>query len=142
VHYVNPRLVAAVLPERDGRVLLLRRAIEPSYGLWTFPGGYLELGESAEAGAEREAMEEVGLEVRAGAVLGVYTLTAQGTVLVVYRGTTASGDPARGPETLDTAWFEPHQIPWPNLAFETTAAALSDWLSLLQAPGQPYKPGS
>ena len=80
VHYLNPKLVANVLPESGGRVLLLRRGIEPSYGKWAFPGGYLELGESAEEGAEREALEEVGMQVRAGPLLGVYTRVQHGVV--------------------------------------------------------------
>jgi ADP-ribose pyrophosphatase YjhB (NUDIX family) len=127
IHYLNPRVVTNVLPERAGRVLLLRRAIEPSYGKWTFPGGYLELGESAEEGAEREAMEEVGLTVKAGPLLGVYTRLAQAVVVVVFRGLKVRGSPVAGPEVLETAWLRPAQIPWPDLAFETTAAALRDW---------------
>ncbi len=135
VHYVNPKLVANVLPERRGRVLLLRRGIEPSYGKWAFPGGYLELGESAEAGAEREAMEEVCLTVKAGPLLGVYTRVEHGVVVLVFRGLRVSGRAACGPEVLETAWFRPQQIPWLDLAFETTAAALRDWVRAVAIPG-------
>lgn len=132
VHYLNPKLVTNVLPERGGRVLLLRRAIEPSYGKWTFPGGYLEIGETAEEGAEREALEEVGLRVKAGPLLGAYTRVAQGVVVLVFRGLKVSGRVAPGLEVLETAWVRPDQIPWTDLAFETTEAALRDWLALHQ----------
>ncbi|HXH23535.1 MAG TPA: NUDIX hydrolase [Dehalococcoidia bacterium] len=141
IHYLNPKLVANVLPERDGSVLLLRRGIEPSYGRWAFPGGYLEMGESAEEGAEREALEEVGLRVRAGPLLGVYTRVQHGVVVLVFRGLEVTGLPVPGPETLETAWFRPHEIPWQDLAFETTAAALRDWLRAIGHPGPPGTQG-
>jgi ADP-ribose pyrophosphatase YjhB (NUDIX family) len=142
IHYLNPRLVANVLPESGGRVLLLRRGIEPSYGKWAFPGGYLELGESAEEGAEREALEEVGMDVRAGPLLGVYTRVQHGVVVLVFRGLEVRGLPVPGPETLETAWFQPHEIPWQDLAFETTAAALRDWLRTLPEVMRPGPPGT
>jgi ADP-ribose pyrophosphatase YjhB (NUDIX family) len=131
IHYLNPKLVSNVLPERDGRVLLLRRGIHPSHGLWAFPGGYLELGESAEQGAEREALEEVGLTVKVGPLLGIYTRVQHGVVVVVFRSASISGQAAAGPETLEMGWFGPEEIPWEELAFETTAAALRDWLQAL-----------
>lgn len=140
IHYLNPRLVANVLPERRGRILLLRRGIEPSYGKWAFPGGFLEMGESAQEGAEREAMEEVGLTVTAGPLLGVYTRVQQGIVVLVYRGLKISGRPAAGPEALETAWFQAHEIPWQDLAFETTVAALNDWLKVARR-GPRGRPG-
>lgn len=140
IHYLNPRLVSNVLPEREGRILLLRRGIEPSYGRWAFPGGYLEMGESAQEGAEREALEEVGLRVRAGPLLGIYTRVVQGIVVVVFRGLKVSGRPVPGVETLEAAWFRPEEIPWPELAFETTTAALRDWLRAAGHRGQPGRP--
>jgi ADP-ribose pyrophosphatase YjhB (NUDIX family) len=134
IHYLNPRLVSNVLPEMDGRVLLLRRAIHPSYGRWAFPGGYLELGESPEEGAEREAREEVGLEVKAGPLLGVYSRPPHGIVIVVFRSAAVRGAVRPGPEALEAAWFWPRDIPWDGLAFETTAAALRDWVRLARRP--------
>ena len=128
VLYQNPKLVVGLLPERRGRVLLVRRAIEPSYGLWTFPGGYLELGETAQQGAERETFEEVGLALKAGALLGAYTRVNDGIVVLVFRATAPSGRPVPGPEVLETVWAAPHEVPWPDLAFETTEAALRDWV--------------
>ncbi|HEY7270940.1 MAG TPA: NUDIX hydrolase [Dehalococcoidia bacterium] len=135
VHYVNPRLVVGVIPEHGGRGLLVRRAIEPSRGLWTFPGGYLEMGETAEEGAEREALEEVGLRVRAQALLGAYSLVEAGNVIVVFRGSLVSRartEPFPGPETIEAAWFGPDEVPWQELAFATTEAALRDWARLTE----------
>ncbi len=140
VHYLNPRVIINVLPERGGRVLLIRRGIEPSKGLWTFPGGFLELGETAEEGAAREANEEVGLDVKVGAVLGVYTGITAGHVSVVFRAASVRGRPSPGPEVLETAWFLPQKIPWDGLAFETTRQALRDWDQLQRHRGRRRTP--
>ena len=73
VFYQGPKLVAAVIFELDGGILLTQRAIEPGYGKWTFPGGFVERGERAEAAAEREAREEAGMEIEAGDIVGLYS---------------------------------------------------------------------
>jgi ADP-ribose pyrophosphatase YjhB (NUDIX family) len=141
VNYENPKLVVGLLPERRGRVLLVRRGIQPSYGLWTFPGGYLELNETAQEGAEREALEEVGLSLRAGPLLGAYTRINDGVVVLVFRAGARRGRPVPGPEVLEVAWVAPHEIPWPELAFETTEAALRDWVALAGSRDRRGKPG-
>ncbi|TAK72586.1 MAG: NUDIX domain-containing protein [Dehalococcoidia bacterium] len=129
VHYLNPRVVAAVIIEHDGRVLLQRRAMEPGVGLWTFPGGFLEIGERPEEGAVREAKEEVGLDVELAGLHGVYSRPHVGIVLVVYAGTSASDAAVVGDyESTEVAWFAAGAIPWDELAFDTTRAALEDWV--------------
>ena len=139
IHYINPKVVVGVIPERRGRVLLMRRAIEPRQGAWTFPGGFLEVDETVEEAALREAREEVGLEVRLGRLLGVYSRPGFGVVAVVFRGRAALGDPHPGRECLEAAWFTPDQIPWDDLAYETTRWALRDWTALRRrrAEGRP-----
>ncbi|MEK7247221.1 MAG: NUDIX hydrolase [Chloroflexota bacterium] len=131
--YVNPKLVIGVIPERRGRVLLLRRAIEPRRGFWTFPGGFMEIDETAEECAVREAHEEVGLHVRLAGLLGVYSkpgpLPGPAVVSIVYRGTVATGKPEAGREALEARWFRPEEIPWDDLAYETTQWALRDWMN-------------
>lgn len=127
VHYLNPRPVAGVIIAGDGAVLLGRRAIQPARGAWTFPGGFVEWGETPEEAAVREAREETGLEVALGPLLGVYTRRAAGILLLVYTAARFRGTPAPTRETLELAWFRPEEIPWEALAFETTAAALRDW---------------
>ncbi len=130
IHYMNPRVIAAVIVEHNGRVLLQQRAMEPGRGGWTFPGGFLEMGESPDVGAAREAKEEVGLDVTLGQLLGVYTRPEVGIVMVVYRGTSAN-DAAyvADAESLAVAWYAPDDIPWAALAFDTTVAALRDWMA-------------
>lgn len=129
IHYMNPRVVTGVIVEHDGRILLQQRAIEPRAGFWTFPGGFLEIGETAEQGALRETKEEVGLDVDLTGLLGVYTRPDVGILLVVFNATTAS-DAAyvADPESQAVHWYPPDQIPWPHLAFDTTTHALRDWI--------------
>lgn len=130
IHYMNPRVIAAVIIEYQGRVLLQQRAMEPGRGGWTFPGGFLEIGETPAVGAAREAKEEVGLDVTPGTLLGVYTRPDVGIVMVVYVGTSA-GDAAyvADAESLAVGWYAIADIPWGQLAFDTTAAALRDWVA-------------
>jgi mutator protein MutT len=130
VHYMNPRVIAAVIIEHGGRVLLQKRAMEPGAGLWTFPGGFLEIGETPADGAVREAKEEVGLDVTLGRLHGVYTRRHVGIVLVVYEGTSAT-DAAyvADSESLAVRWCDAGAIPWPELAFDTTEQALRDWVA-------------
>jgi len=140
IHYVNPKVVVGAVPERGGRILLMRRAIEPRYGTWTFPGGFMEIDETAEEAALREAEEEVGLTLTLGALLGVYSRPSArvvsdpgggpGVLVVVFRARVGRASPTPGKECLETAWFRPEDIPWQDLAFETTRWALRDWVAL------------
>src|SRR3712207_9504766 len=77
VFYLGPKLVAGAIIELDNGILLIRRAIEPGYGKWTFPGGFVERGEAAEAAAEREALEEAGGEIEVTGIVGLYTYEGQ-----------------------------------------------------------------
>jgi len=126
IHYINPAVVAGVIPVADGGVWLLRRAIEPRYGTWTFPAGFMELGETVEDAAIRETREELNLEVRLEGLLGVYSRPTLSTVHVVYLAV-AVGTPSIGQETLAFRHFAPDQIPWNDLSFTTTEQALRDW---------------
>jgi ADP-ribose pyrophosphatase YjhB (NUDIX family) len=130
IQYVNPSVVVGVIPERRGKILLLRRAIEPRFGYWTFPGGFMEIDETAEEAAAREAHEEVGVYVRVLELVGLYSrpgAPGPGIVSIVYRGTVATGKPVPGREALEARWFSPSEIPWDHLAYDTTRWALSDW---------------
>jgi ADP-ribose pyrophosphatase YjhB (NUDIX family) len=129
VHYINPRAVAGTLPVRDdGAILLLRRDIEPSRGKWVFPGGYMDVGETAEEAAIRETMEEAHLEVANLRLSGVYTRPEPGVVIIVYE-CEARSDAAVGHESSELGWFMAHEIPWAELAFDSTEWALRDWVS-------------
>jgi len=133
IHYINPRPVAGVVPVRaDGSVLLTRRAIQPRIGSWVFPGGFMDVGETAEEAAARETMEEAHLEVRNLSLLGVYTRIEPGVVVIVYTGE-AVGEAEVGDETSEVCWFAPSDIPWDELAFDTTTWALKAWLARIDA---------
>jgi len=130
IHYMNPRIIAAVIVEHGGRILMQRRAMEPGAGLWTFPGGFLELGETPGDGAIREAKEEVGLDVTLGPLSGVYARPDVGIVMVVYEGTsTTDAAYVADHESLVVRWCDIGAIPWAELAFETTEQALRDWVA-------------
>ncbi|MBI1885635.1 MAG: NUDIX hydrolase [Chloroflexi bacterium] len=129
--YVNPKIIVGVIPERRGKLLLMRRAIEPRHGFWTFPGGFMEIDESVEECAAREALEETGVTVRIDGLVGVYSRpgpAGPGIVSIVYRGKVTGGPISPGREALEVRWFVPSEIPWDGLAYETTRWALRDWL--------------
>ena len=127
IHYINPTIVAGAIPEIGTEIWLLRRAIEPRYGAWTFPAGYMEMAESLEEAAARETREELGIDIRIDSFLGVYSHRHAPSVLVVYRGQ-ALTEPIGGSETLEFRRFKPEEIPWDDLAFWNTRAALEDWV--------------
>lgn len=127
IHYVNPLIVAGAIPEIGDEIWLLRRAIEPRYGAWTFPAGYMEMWESLEEAAARETREELGIDIRIDSFVGVYSHQRAPSVLVVYRGP-ALTNPTGGAETLEFKRFRKDEIPWDELAFWNTRAALEDWV--------------
>lgn len=130
--YFNPKPVAAAIPvDQRGRVILLRRGFEPGRGLWTFPGGFVDLGESVEEAARRETDEELGLAIELGPLVGVYSRDDERVVLIVYRAL-AIGRPRTTPEAVEVRAFAREEIPWSELAFWSTKAALQDALA---APG-------
>jgi len=132
IHYLNPIVVAGVVPQSENGVWLLRRAIEPRRGFWTFPAGFMEIGETVEEAAQRETREELNMSVRLERLLGVYSLSSMTNVQVVFLGTAVS-EPSAGSETLDFALFAPHRVPWQELAFWSTRMALEDWLRHLES---------
>ena len=127
VAYINPKLVAGSLPIVNGKALLLRRGIEPRVGTWTYPGGFVEMGESTEECAIREAHEELGVDVDGLRLLGVYSRQQAGIVTVVYLSDLIGGQPHPTPEALEASFFGPDEIPWDELAFPTTESALKAW---------------
>lgn len=136
ITYLNVKAVAATIPEVGGAAVLLRRAIEPRIGTWTFPGGFVDLGESVPEAAVRETLEEVNLEVRLTSLLNVYSSAGSPVVLVVYRAEVCAGELRAGVEALEVATFKPDAIPWPELSFWTTTAALQDWVREVQRPAR------
>lgn len=136
IHYLNPKVVAGAIPQKDGKVILLRRSIEPGRGRWTFPAGYVEWGESVPEAAVRETREEVGVEIAIISLLNVYSYPDSGVVTVVYTAEVVGGAPERGAETEEVALFAPHEIPWEELAFRSTKEALRDWTGRVGPKGE------
>lgn len=129
IAYVNPRLVVTTLPVTDdGRLVLLRRGIEPGLGAWAQPGGFLEVDETVGEAAVRETLEETGLMVRPGEIVGLYTRLEAAVVVLALEARVVGGTPSRTPEALEVAMFTADEIPWSGLAFKTTYWALVDWL--------------
>lgn len=128
VFYQGPKLVAAVIFEIDGGILLTQRAIEPGYGKWTFPGGFVEHGERAESAAEREAREEAGMEIEAGEIVGLYSYEDQVPVIAVFTGRVRGGKMQPLDETMAVKVFSRDELPWHEMAFPSTEEALGDYL--------------
>jgi ADP-ribose pyrophosphatase YjhB (NUDIX family) len=128
VFYLNPKVVAATIPEDHGRLLLTRRSINPARGKWTFPGGFVDYGESTEDAALRETLEETGLRVRLTGLLGVYSYT-DAPVIVVYRARVLGGTLTACDENDAVEWVRPGDIPWSELAFPSTREALTAWVN-------------
>ena len=140
VTWRNPRLVVGTLPVRAGRVFLARRSIEPGAGLWTYPGGFLEVGESAQEGARRETEEETQLRIEVGRLIGAYSRPHVGVVTLIYEATVVGGQPLPGVETIEVRDFGPDEIPWEDLAFTTAESALRDWVASLPGRGPRFEP--
>jgi ADP-ribose pyrophosphatase YjhB (NUDIX family) len=128
VLYLGPKLVAGAIVELDGRIVLIQRAIEPGYGMWTFPGGFVERGEVAEAAAARETLEETGLEIETTGIVGLYTYEHQIPAIAVFAARVTGGEPMPLDETLDVRAFPRDGLPWSEMAFPSTEHALKDYL--------------
>ncbi|TFF19168.1 NUDIX domain-containing protein [Jiella endophytica] len=125
VAYENPKIVVGSVVRHEGRILLCRRAIEPRRGFWTIPAGYLELNETPEDGARREAREEAEAELSIERLLAVYSVPRISQVQLIYRAQLKTSHFAPGPESLDVALFAPAEIPYGELAFPSVHWALA-----------------
>ena len=139
IAYVNPRLVVTTLPVTDaGEVLLLRRGIEPAHGLWAQPGGFLEIDETVREAAVRETLEEIGVVVEPGEIVGLYSRPEAAIVVVAFEARIVGGEPHPTPEALEVRAFAPEAIPWPEIAFRTSEWALRDWLRRARPDLHPF----
>ena len=129
VIYLDPKVaVGTIIADDTGRLVLVRRAIEPGYGLWVFPGGYVDRGEEITAAAIREAKEEAGLDIRLDSLVNIYSYPGRPLVVIVYAATRTGGDLCVDEESLEAQWFAPPEIPWNELAFQSTREGLSHYL--------------
>jgi ADP-ribose pyrophosphatase YjhB (NUDIX family) len=143
VAYVNPKLVVTTLPVTDhGELVLLRRGIEPGIGSWAQPGGFLEVDETVTEAARRETLEETGLIVEPGEIVGLYSRLEAAVVVIAFEARILGGEPAAGVEVLEVATFAPDAIPWDGIAFKTTYWAIADWLARRHPELTPAAPGA
>jgi 8-oxo-dGTP diphosphatase len=126
--YQGPKLVAAAIFELDGGIVLVQRAIDPGYGRWTFPGGFVERGEVAERAAEREVLEEAGVEIEVTDIVGLYTYEGQIPAIAVFSARVTGGKPTPLDETMAVQTFPRDGLPWSQMAFPSTEHALKDYL--------------
>ena len=129
VLYVNPRLVVTTLPVTPaGELVLLRRGIEPGKGWWAQPGGFLEVDETVGEAAVRETLEETGLIVEPGEIVGLYSRLEAAVVVLAFEARVVGGEYRLNPEALEIRSFTADTIPWPGIAFKTSYWAIRDWL--------------
>lgn len=134
IHYHNPKIVVGSVCTLEGRLLLCRRAIEPRAGFWTIPAGYMELGETAEEGARREAWEEARARIEIEGLLAVYSVRRIDQVQLLYRARLLHADVAPGPESLEAKLVGWGEIPWDALAFPTVSWILRRAMDLRDRP--------
>ena len=127
VHYENPKLVVGSIPSYEGKLLLCRRAIEPRYGYWTLPAGFMENAETAGQAALRETMEEAGARIELGPVFSLVSVPLVNQVHLFYRARLLDLEFKPGEESLEVALFEEKDVPWPQIAFRTVGFTLKQW---------------
>jgi len=130
IFYLDPKVVAGAIFAIENRVVLLRRGVEPALGKWVFPGGYVDRGESVEQAAIRETREESDLSIALGALLGVYSYRGSPNIIIVYAAEVVGGELAARDESLEAGTFAAADIPWDELAFQSTEDALRDYVRL------------
>jgi 8-oxo-dGTP diphosphatase len=127
--YIDPKVaVGTIIKNERDAIALVRRAIEPGYGRWVFPGGYVDRGEELLVAAMREAREEANLEIEIDGLINLYSYAGATPVIIVYAARATGGELRADDECLDAAWFDPAHLPWDKLAFPSTHDALRDYL--------------
>jgi 8-oxo-dGTP diphosphatase len=139
IFYLNPIVAAGVLVEREGRIALVRRGVEPGRGLWGLPAGYVEVDETAEEAAVRETWEEAGLRVEVDGLLDAFSYSSAQSrgVLLIYAAHVLSGTLRAGDDAIDAGWFRPEELP--EIAFRTHREVLRQWR---QARAVEYRPAA
>jgi ADP-ribose pyrophosphatase YjhB (NUDIX family) len=124
VFFLNPKVAAGTLFQIEGKLVLLKRAIEPGYGKWVFPGGFVDRGETVVEAAIRETWEEANVEVRVRELVDVFSYSGAPVIVAVYAADIVSGEPRAADQSLELDTFGPAEIPWEDLAFPSTHDAL------------------
>jgi ADP-ribose pyrophosphatase YjhB (NUDIX family) len=125
IHYVNPKIVVGTIPTFENKVLLCKRAIEPRYGFWTLPAGFMELQETTHEGAIRETEEEAGAKIKLFPLFTMFDVISAEQVHLFFRAEMENGFFLAGQESLEVRLFEESEIPWDELAFKTVSQTLT-----------------
>jgi ADP-ribose pyrophosphatase YjhB (NUDIX family) len=134
IHFADPKVAVGALVSDGTRVLLVRRAAVPKIGYWALPAGYMDADELPQEAVAREIAEETGLAIRVLGLLGIAPLAGWAErrgILLLYRAEPVGRELAAGDDVSDVSWFERHEIPWSDLAFESTAQFLREWAAEL-----------
>ena len=142
VHYQNPKMVVGCIPEAEDRLLLCRRAIEPCYGKWTLPAGFLENGETVAAGAKRETLEEAHARVEILAPYALYNISHVNQVYLMFRARLKDHNFHAGRESLEVKLFSENDIPWEEIAFRVINATLLKYYADRRTGRFPFFVGS
>jgi len=130
VHYVNPKVVTGSIVRHAGGILLCRRAIDPRKGFWTLPAGFMEVGETAEDAARREAREEANADIIIDRLLAIYSIPRLAQVQIMYLARLATPHFSAGPESLEVRLAGWDDIPWDDIAFPSVHWALQQYRSI------------
>jgi 8-oxo-dGTP diphosphatase len=125
VVYYDPKVAATVVVEQDGKVLMVRRLVQPGLGLWSLPGGYVDRGEVVELAAAREVMEETGLAVDIAGLVGLFSEDGHPVVVAAFDSSNMRGEAIAGPEVSELGFFSPGELP--PLAFSRDVEILKQW---------------
>jgi ADP-ribose pyrophosphatase YjhB (NUDIX family) len=129
VHYENPLNVVGTVPHWGDKVLLCKRNIEPRWGKWTLPAGFMELGETTAEGAARETDEEAGAQFEMQALFSLLNVARVGQVHLFYRARLLSDQFNPGTETIEARLFAEDEIPWDEMAFRTVKETLERYFA-------------
>ena len=127
IHYQNPNLVVGTLPVKENRILLCKRAINPRYGLWTLPAGFLENGETVQQGAFRETLEETATEVEIKSLYAIFDIPQISQIYMLYIAKVKKNDFQPTSESLEVKLFDQNEIPWKDLAFPFVKSVLDHY---------------
>lgn len=132
VFYIDPKLAVIALVPLDNGLVLVRRSIDPGYGLWVVPGGFVDVGEPLEEAVVRETREETLLQVKVTRFFNIYSYANVRTVVAAYLTAYVAGELTAGDETLEARIFAPAEIPWDEIAFSSTRDTLREYVELLK----------
>lgn len=128
IHYTNPNMVVGCLIDKDGKIMLARRGIEPRLGFWNLPCGFLENEETVEQGAKREVYEETGATVELGNLHTVYNLPHANQVYLIFKADMVGDKYELTTESTEIRFFAPEEIPWDEIAFSSNAFAIKKYI--------------